>query len=135
MEVVSKFAGQRTAEEQATYEEWLVNAPTRLDLQGADLSGLTVAGKDLRLAGLRGCDLRDADLSRCDLRGADLRECRMEGANLLGASIDQSTRIGGVDLGKGLANLSSLILLLAAVGGDPEETQTQALIAAIVAAI
>lgn len=120
-----------SAADSVAYAEWCATAPRRLNLMGEDLSSANLRDADLRLAGLRGCDLHGADLQGCDLRGADLRDCKLAGADLTGATIDASTRIQGIDVGSGLANRTSLALLLEAIGGDPEEAQTRALIEAI----
>ena len=124
-----------TAADSVAYKAWEDASPRRANLMGADLRSLDLSGRDLRMAGLRGCDLRNADLRNANLEGADLRDCQLESVNLVGATIDSSTRIGGVTLGAGLDNRTSLILLLEAVGGDPEETQAQALIEAIESAV
>lgn len=120
-----------TAADSVAYAAWCATAPRRLNLMDADLRGCDARNHSLRLAGLRGCDLRGADLRGADLRGADLRDCKLEGANLSGAAVDASTRIQHIDLGTGLANRTSLALLLEAIGGDPEEEQMRALIEAV----
>lgn len=120
-----------TTDEAIAYAQWCDSAPRRLNCMGEDLRNANLRNADLRMAGMRGCDLRNADLRNADLRGADLRDCKLEAANLAGAEVDASTRIGGIVLGTGLANRSSLALLLEAIGGDPEEAQTLALIEAI----
>jgi hypothetical protein len=117
--------------ESIAYREWERAAPRRLNCMGEDLRGLDFNEASLRMAGLKGADLRNCDLRKCDLHGADLRDCALEGANLAGAHVDASTRIAHIDLGTGLANRTSLVLLLEAVGGDPEEEQTRALVEAL----
>lgn len=58
-----------------------------LDLEGADLSGLALAGARLQAArlahtSLRGCDLRNARFNSADMRGCDLRDADLRGASV-----------------------------------------------------
>ena len=119
------------AEDSIALADWLATAPKKLSCLGEDLRDGDFSKADLRMAGLKECDLRDCNFRKADLRGADLRGCKLEGANFFGATLDASTRISGIDLGKGLANRSSLITLMEGLGGDAEEEQTNALLLAL----
>ena len=56
-----------------TWNQWRrENSSTKVDLSGADLSGMNLGG----------VDFRDARLTRVDFRGANLREARLSLANL-----------------------------------------------------
>ena len=69
-----------------------------IDLQGAELQEIHLAGADLsyadfsgaNLAGanLRGCDLSYADFSGANLSGADLRGCLLFGSDFRGALLE-----------------------------------------------
>lgn len=123
-----------TAEDSVVWSEWHAAAPRKISEYEQSLIGSSFRDADLRLAGFYGSDLTDCDFRDTDLRGADLRGCTIEGCNFIGAELDESTRIGGVILGDGLANRTSLAVILEAVGGDAEEEQTKALVQAIQAA-
>lgn len=122
---------KQSDEDKALLEEYRVNGARPFHALEYDLRGLDFQSQSLRLAGLKGSDLRDCNFRNADLRGADLRGCKLEGANFFGATLDISTRIGGIDLGEGLANRSSLITLMEGLGGDAEEEQTNALLLAL----
>jgi len=122
---------KQSDEDKALLEEYRANGARPFHAFEYDLRGLDFQSQSLRLAGLKGSDLRGCNFRKADLRGADLRGCQLEGANFLGAEVDASTRIGKVTLGSGLANKTSLAILLEALGGDPEEEQVQALLRAI----
>jgi uncharacterized protein YjbI with pentapeptide repeats len=59
------------------------------DLQGANLSGLSVSGRDFSRASLIGADLTNAAMQFANLTGADLR-----GATVSGTSFDQALMTG-----------------------------------------
>jgi uncharacterized protein YjbI with pentapeptide repeats len=61
----------------------------RIDLNGADLSGVKLTGADLSDADLSGADLSDAELRDVDLGGANLI-----GTNLIGAKLTSANLIG-----------------------------------------
>jgi hypothetical protein len=73
----------------------------RVDLRGADLTGLHIPRLCLAHSNLEGADLRDADLSgatladvnlrNADLRGANLTAADLAGADLTGVRTDEST--------------------------------------------
>lgn len=63
---------------------------SRLDMPGADLSGIILAGADLRGSNLQGANLQGANLSRCRLHGANLRGASLHMANLRRANLHQS---------------------------------------------
>ena len=123
------------ADDAVAFNEWIQSGPKKISCLGEDLQDSDFSSADLRLAGFKNCDLRGCNFRRADLRGADLRGCRLEGANFYGAEVDASTRIAGIDLGNGLANKSSLAVLLEALGGDPEEEQVKALLIAVQRAV
>lgn len=124
-----------TAEDSVVWSEWHATAPRKISEYEQSLIGSSFRDADLRLAGFYGSDLTDCDFRGADLRGVDLRNCNIEGCNFIGAEMDKTTRVGGVILGDGLANRTSLAVILEAVGGDAEEEQTRALLQAIQAAI
>jgi hypothetical protein len=74
----------------------------RVDLRGAELTGLAIPRLCLAHSNLEGADLRDADLAGAtvadvNLRGADLRGANLDGADLTGADLtgartDEHTR-------------------------------------------
>lgn len=123
-----------TAEDTVTWDEWHAAAPRKISEYEQSLIDSSFRDADLRLAGFYGSDLTNCDFRGADLRGADLRNCTIQGCNFIGADLDESTRVGGVILGDGLANRTSLTIILEAVGGDAEEEQTRALVEAIRAA-
>ncbi len=119
------------AEDTLAWDDWHTTAPRKLNEYEQSLTETSFRDAELRLAGFYGSDLTDCDFRGADLRGADLRNCTIEGCNFIGADLDESTRVGGVVLGEGLANRTSLTVILEAVGGDAEEEQTKALVQAI----
>jgi len=118
------------AKDSIVFKKWCLSAPKKINLLEKDLSDSDFSNADLRMAGLKKCDLSNSDFRKTDLRGADLRCCNLENVNFAGAKIDATTRLSCAIIGKGLANKESLELLLLAIGGDPEEEQTKALILA-----
>lgn len=62
----------------------------RLDVPGADLSGIVLAGVDLRESDLRRTNLQGANLSRCRLQKANLRGACLTMANLQRADLRDS---------------------------------------------
>ncbi len=74
---------------------------SKVNLGGAELSGVNLRRADLRGANLgsaelngvnlRRADLRGANLGSAELNGADLRKVNLKGANLGGASVKEST--------------------------------------------
>ncbi|MBL9171788.1 MAG: VCBS repeat-containing protein [Verrucomicrobiales bacterium] len=90
----------------------------RLNLPGADLSGLDLRGADLRDANLAGAKLvgthlAGAVLTRANLAGADLRNANLAGANLSSVNLD------GLDLSG--TDLSAILGMptLTRLAGDP----------------
>ena len=65
-----------------TWNQWRrENSNTKVDLSGADLSGMNLGG----------VDFRDARLTRVDFRGANLREARLSLANLSRATFIEAS--------------------------------------------
>ncbi|MCS6782243.1 MAG: pentapeptide repeat-containing protein [Gloeomargarita sp. SKYBB_i_bin120] len=62
----------------------------RLDLAGADLTGVVLAGGDLRESDLQRANLHGANLSRCRLQKANLRGARLTLTNLQRADLRES---------------------------------------------
>lgn len=73
-----------------------------INLSGADLHGVNLAGSTLCEAHLNGANLSGADLSGCDLRNANLRGANLCGANLSGANLGwadlRGVNLSGADL-------------------------------------
>lgn len=84
----------------------------RLDLCGADLTGMDLAGFDLTEAWLDGADLGGADLTGAVLDQAVLAHARLDGAKLVDASLEGANlgraRFEGADLSR--ANLRDAVL-------------------------
>jgi hypothetical protein len=84
----------------AAWNQWRAEHPEiPLDLRGADLSRMALAGADLggadlAFANLVGADLTGADLTGADLGGADLVMVNLRGADLAGTNFD-AAKIGG----------------------------------------
>jgi len=67
----------------------------RVDLRGADLTGLAIPRVCFAGANLEGAVLRDAKLAGATLTGADLRDADLRGADLTGADLTDA-RLAGV---------------------------------------
>ena len=90
-----------------SWNAWRAGNPgIRIDLSGADLQGLVIAGDDrvgadligadlsradLRHASMHGAELTGAKMQGCDLRRADLRDARLTGADLTGADLSHAS--------------------------------------------
>jgi len=69
---------------QELHRKWLgrEGGGTRMDFNGANLSGANLRSANLNGADLSGANLNGADLSGADLSGANLRGADLSGANL-----------------------------------------------------
>lgn len=84
-----------------------------MQLDGAELKGLVLAGMDFENASLRSADLEGALLAGADFEGADLARADFKGADLRGVDFDAArlsgTEFDGADLrGAVLARASGL---------------------------
>lgn len=74
----------------------------KIDLPGADLSGLNLDEVDLNLANLKGVNLSGSSLQRANLQGAILQGANLSGADLTGANLDWAdmglSTLSGADL-------------------------------------
>ena len=100
-------------------EQWQErNRGSRLDLSGADLREISLAGADLQdadltRASLAGVDLANADLTRATLAGTTLSSAELFGATLTGAMLRDAT-LSRADLFG--ATLSRAVLIGADLG-------------------
>jgi uncharacterized protein YjbI with pentapeptide repeats len=81
------------------WNNWRVQYKGKVDLSGAglywiNLAGANLSGADLSGAYLTSANLKKADLSKVDLSGANLVNAKLDGANLCGANLEKSFLTG-----------------------------------------
>ena len=97
-----------------TFRPDFVYGRPALDLSGAALSGIRLAGADLSHDDLSGADLTTANLHRADLSGTNLQAAHLWRSNVSYGNL-AGARLGGCSLGR--ANLSNSSLQLADLRG------------------
>lgn len=123
--------GTLTDLEAAELAAYRANPPARLILAHEDLSNLDLSGLDLRMVDMRGANLSGADLRNSQLSHSDLRGADLEGTRLSSASVDDSTRLHGIQVNAACGCLTSARALLTALHGDTVAAQMKGLVDAI----